>query len=74
MGGENWLWEGTKLYPLYDKQDGDPDARFTQTGREGGVMLRRMLVADKRTFRSRLDMKFKSYVYSWTGEEDNSGN
>ena len=69
LGGANYYWQGTPLYPLftYYQQFGDDDYAVTQAGRAAGRLLKRVLIEDeKRTYETR-----QGYTreYRWVGEE-----
>ncbi len=72
-GGDNYYWEGTYLYPLYDNQrTSDNDRAVAEAAKYGGMLLKQVLEKDKRVFAAR---KVQAYgtawrvnVYSWTGK------
>lgn len=68
LGGANFYWQGTPLYPLftYYQQFGDDEYAKTQAGRAAGWLLKRVLIEDeKRTYETR-----QGYTreYRWVGE------
>jgi len=70
LGGANFYWQGTPLYPLftYYQQFGDDNYAITQAGRAAGWLLKRVLIEDeKRTYETR-----QGYTreYRWVGEEN----
>lgn len=69
LGGANFYWQGTPLYPLftYYQQFGDDNYAITQAGRAADWLLKRVLIEDeKRTYETR-----QGYTkeYRWVGEE-----
>lgn len=69
LGGANYYWQGTPLYPLftYYQQFGDDDYAVTQAGRAAGRLLKRVLIEDeKRTYETR---QRYTREYRWVGEE-----
>ena len=69
IGGPNFYWQETPLYPLYSyyRQFGDSNYAIKQAGRAAGWLLKRVLIEDKkRTYETR-----KGYTrqYRWVGEE-----
>ena len=72
-GGDNFYWEGTYLYPLYENQStNDNDKAIAEAGKLGGALLKQVLVADKRTFKTKKTVSqgtgWLVNVYSWTGK------
>ncbi|MCE1197655.1 MAG: hypothetical protein LWW85_01695 [Marinilabiliales bacterium] len=64
LGGDNFYWEGTPMFALYEKSKD-----IEQAGRDAGWLLKRMLHDDKRTYESSTDGRVKQY--RWNGQEDN---
>lgn len=64
LGGENFHWEGTPMYFLYEKSQD-----IKQAGKDAGWLLKRMLNDDKRTFESSTDGRARKY--RWNGQENN---
>ena len=74
-GGDNYYWEGTPLYPLYENQPtNDENKALADAAKYGGVLLKQVLINDKRLFLVKkilpLGKPWKVNVYSWTGKED----
>ena len=70
LGGANYYWQGTPLYPLftYYQQFGDDAYAVMQAGRAAGRLLKRVLIEDKkRTYETR-----QGYTreYRWVDEEN----
>jgi hypothetical protein len=70
MGGENWDWDGTPLYALYEKQHvagkSNADA-IDAAGKDLGWMLLKVLDDDKRHFVK--GRKGLVNSYQWEGNE-----
>ena len=50
-GGDNYYWEGTYLYPLYENQPmGNDDKVIADAAKYGGILLKQVLAKDKRVF------------------------
>lgn len=72
-GGENFYWEDTVLYPLYvnqthGNQTVDQDSAMKQAAINGGLLLKQVLVADKRKFKTWKVLNPNGYevsVYAW---------
>ena len=68
LGGDNYYWEGTPLYSLYDYYlDGDEDNNdyaVEEAGKAAGRLLKSVIVDDMRIFETR-----EGYTreYKWTG-------
>lgn len=71
MGGENFNWEGTPLYALYQKHialNKDNDTAIAEAGKDLGWILKSVLHEDKRTFQT-LDAGMAN-GYKWDGNEE----
>ena len=71
-GGDNYYWEGTCLYPLYENQPtDDQDKAIVEAAKHGGMLLKQVLEKDKRVFTAKKVRSNGSAwpvnVYSWTG-------
>lgn len=69
VGGENFYWEGTPLYCLYEKHSKKgktPDEAIADAGIDLGWLLKRQLADDKRSFKSRQGYTAE---YCWVGNE-----
>lgn len=64
MGGENFFWAGTPLITLWRKHDGRSRNPVKAAGIDGGWLLKRVIVIDRRTFRTRLADSFIR-EYQW---------
>jgi hypothetical protein len=59
-GGENYHWQGTPLYPLYQKHHPAADA-VERAGQDGGWLLKRVITDDPRTFETREAEMIRQY-------------
>jgi hypothetical protein len=53
MGGENFEWLGTPLYPLFEKHSSrgkDDDTAIAEAAKDAGWLLKTVLSEDRRTF------------------------
>lgn len=68
FGGENYYWQGTPLYELYQwhEQNNSRDP-VSMAAKDIGWLLLSVIDGDKRTFE--LNEGF-THEYRWTGEED----
>lgn len=64
MGGENFYWQGTPLYALYEKQEkiGAEDP-IKQAGKDGGWLLKKVISDDKRTFKTKIEGMIRKYKW-----------
>lgn len=60
MGGENFRWQDTPLFPLYQKHHPAPDA-LERAGQEGGWLLKRVITDDPRLFETREAEMIRQY-------------
>ncbi|MFA6102818.1 MAG: hypothetical protein WC721_11570 [Victivallaceae bacterium] len=70
MGGENFEWNGTPLYALYQKHidDGkDNDTAIVSAAKDLGWLVKTVLNNDRRTFESGKSGLVN--VYRWVGNE-----
>jgi len=70
MGGENFEWEGTPLYCLYEKhinKGKDIESAIDEAGKDLGWILKSVLDEDKRSFET-YD-KGMTKGYKWIGNE-----
>lgn len=66
MGGENFYWEGTPLYVLYQKHESKETA-IEDAGKDSGWLLKKVINDDKRSFHTKEE--FISRKYKWVGGE-----
>jgi hypothetical protein len=64
LGGDNFYWEYTPMYALYEKS-GDVE----QAGKDAGWLLKKVLDIDKRSFENKKEGLVRKY--RWNGDEDN---
>ncbi len=69
MGGDNYYWQRTPLYALYEKHEGKSDDPFKEAGKDSGWLLKRVIHEDKREFETTVDELVRKY--RWTGTEYN---
>lgn len=73
LGGENYFWEGTPLYRLYEvyynEGENEQEYAISEAGKAAGRLLKIVLLEDKREFECHKGYNAKSY--RWTGFEDN---
>ena len=62
MGGENFYWEGTPMYALYEKHKGKKNATEL-AGRDGGWILKKVISNDKRTFETKKEDMTRKYKW-----------
>lgn len=73
MGGDNYHWQGTPLFPLYEKHEKkyngkDWEAAVRDAGKDSGWLLKKVIVEDKRTFETKKEDLIRKY--RWIGNED----
>ncbi len=70
MGGDNFYWEGTPLYKLFEKHKkvgkNNEDA-ITAAGKDSGWILKRVINKDKREFETKKEELIRKY--RWNGNE-----
>lgn len=64
IGGENYYWQGTPMYALYEKTKDE-----NQAGIDAGWLLKKVIKADKRHFDTKKDGWVRQY--RWDGHENN---
>ncbi|MDE5421448.1 hypothetical protein L3073_04435 [Ancylomarina sp. DW003] len=70
MGGENFYWEGTPLFALYQKhidKRKDHIQSIEWAGKDSGWLLKRIISDDKREFKTKEEDRIRKY--QWTGKE-----
>ena len=65
LGGDNFYWEGTPMYALYEKSKD-----VEQAGKDAGWLLKKVINKDKRSFNTRKEGRVREYC--WNEKEDNS--
>lgn len=67
FGGPNWEWSQTPLYPIWKKclssKNGDGKGAYRYTARITGLILKNVLIKDRRTFKQ--ESGFGTQCYSW---------
>lgn len=72
VAGLNYYWQGTPLYPLFEKhkkQGASNDEAVDAAGKELGRLLKIVIANDKREFHTRPGFQIREYF--WTGRENN---
>lgn len=64
LGGENFHWQGTPMFALYEKSND-----IEQAGKDAGWLLKKVIYNDKRKFLDKKEGLVRQYL--WNGEEDN---
>jgi len=70
MGGDNFEWQGTPLYVLYEKHFNggkDNDSAIKAAAIDLGWLLKTVLAEDKRTFK--ISTAGRVNTYEWIGNE-----
>ncbi len=70
VGGVNFEWQGTPLYPLFEKhiaKGKSIDAAIKDAGRDLGHLLKRTVLEDKRSFQTYRAALVRHY--RWVGDE-----
>jgi len=63
MGGENFFWQGTPLYCLYEKHENNSNDPVKSAGIDSGWLLKKVIHLDKREFESRDGEMIKQYLW-----------
>lgn len=73
MGGENYYWQGTPLYDLYNKHEkkykDDWRASVEAAGKDSGWLLKKVIKQDKRKFETKKEELIRKY--RWIKEDEN---
>lgn len=70
VGGDNFEWQGTPLYPLFEKHVSlgkDNNNAITAAAKDAGWVLKRVLADDKRHFE--VGRSGLTAAYRWLGNE-----
>lgn len=62
MGGENYYWEGTPLYCLYEKHQ-DKETAVKDAGKDAGWLLKKVLEEDPRKFDTKVEGLVRKYKW-----------
>jgi len=65
LGGDNFFWQDTPMYALYEKSN-DVD----QAGKDAGWLLKQVVDDDKRSFETKKEGLVRQY--RWNGNENNN--
>lgn len=64
MGGENYYWEGTPLYKLYEYYETDGnDNPVKAAGKDAGWLLKEVIVNDERNFKTKKEERIRKYKW-----------
>ncbi len=61
MGGDNYDWDGTPLFVLYQKHEGVSDDPVGDAGKESGWLLKKVISDDQRVFESMREEQIRKY-------------
>ena len=62
MGGDNYYWEGTPMYKLYEKHnDLGKDEPVAEAGKDGGWLLKKVINNDQRQFETKKEELIRKY-------------
>ncbi len=67
MGGDNYYWEGTPMIALYRKHEAASSDAVKSAGQDGGWLLKSVIDADPRTFKTREANMIREY--RWVRED-----
>ena len=70
MGGDNFHWEGTPLYPLYQKHVEASNDPVKSAGKDGGWILKSVINDDQRQFDTREAHLIREY--RWIEQQANA--
>jgi hypothetical protein len=68
MGGPNYFWQGTPMLPLYLKHEGDSADPVKEAGKDGGWLLKHVIMNDKRLFETKREALIRQY--RWIGGDE----
>lgn len=72
MGGENFDWQGTPLYRLYEEQINSGltnEAAIERAGQQGGWILKALLRDDRRAFETAEGTRSREYRWLATDQD-----
>ncbi len=70
MGGDNFYWEGTPLFDLFQKHKNKGKSNneaIESAGKDSGWILKKVIEKDKREFETKKEELIRKY--RWTGNE-----
>ena len=70
MGGDNFEWEVTPMYALYNKHAGTASDPVKQAGKDGGWMFKRVVHNDRRSFETREAEQIRQYRWIMSPSDD----
>jgi len=62
MGGDNFYWEGTPMYSLYEKHKNKKNA-IGLAGKDAGWILKKVINNDKRIFETKKEARTRKYKW-----------
>lgn len=66
MGGDNFHWQGTPLFALYQKHenlDKDSEQAIADAGKDSGWLLKRVIHDDARMFKHKKEELIRKYLW-----------
>ena len=67
MGGDNFFWQGTPMIALWKKHKGKTADPVKEAAKDGGWLLKRVIVDDRRKFETKQEGLVRHY--RWTGDD-----
>lgn len=72
VGGTNYHWEGTPLYKIYQYYESNGTKNpESEAAKDVGIILKKVLIEDKRTFEQIENPNEKRKYYKWDGNTNN---
>lgn len=69
IGGTNYFWKKTPLYKLYEHYEINGNENSEEAaGKDAGILLKEVLINDKRTFEQFEKQNEKRKYYKWDGD------
>lgn len=69
MGGDNYYWQGTPMLPLYLKHANNSVDPVKEAGKDGGWLLKSVIINDKRLFETKREALIRQYRWI-SGDEE----
>lgn len=64
MGGDNHVWNGTPLQPLYNKHNNKKADPVKEAGKDGGWLLKAVISNDRRKFQTKKENLVRKYRWN----------
>ncbi len=61
MGGDNFHWQGTPLFSLYQKHKDTSDNPTSDAGKDAGWILKKVISDDNRKFKTKKEEMIRKY-------------